>query len=171
MPIRTCVAVCLMVTFAVDTFERMRTKLAFLYTKPWWINVSVFFAAPCSLPMMLGLVRSIVFDTPGHMWSTPKGWMSPPSTVFTLWNTGICNSAMHSSNELSYVKMMIDDWLSFGSRLWIPDINLVLKYVLYLLTSSFPPHPYSFISYAVIPHLCYFSYSLYSYIWLIFITM
>jgi len=66
-PIRTCVAVYLMVAFAVNTFERMRTKLTFLCSKPWWINVSVFFAAPCSLPMMLSLVRSIAFDASGYM--------------------------------------------------------------------------------------------------------
>ena len=33
-PIRTSVSVCLMVFFTIDTFENMRTRLAFLYSKP-----------------------------------------------------------------------------------------------------------------------------------------
>ena len=115
-PIRTCVAVHLMVAFAVNTFERMRTKLTFLCSKPWWINVSVFFTVLCSLPMMLSLVRSIAFDASGHMWLTPKGWMSPSPTVFTLWNTGICTSVMYSDNESSYVKMTIMLWQPLDTK-------------------------------------------------------
>jgi len=33
-PIRTSVSVCLMVFFTIDIFENMRTRLAFLYSKP-----------------------------------------------------------------------------------------------------------------------------------------
>ena len=109
--------------FAVNIFERMRTKLTFLCSKPWWINISVFFVVPCSLSMMLSLVRSIAFDISEHMWSIPKDWMFLSPTVFTLWNTRICTSIMYSDNKSSYVKMIIDNWLSFGSRLWIPDID------------------------------------------------
>jgi len=34
-PIRTAGAVCLMVLFAVNTFEDMKARLAFLYNKSW----------------------------------------------------------------------------------------------------------------------------------------
>ena len=67
MPIRICVAVCLIVIFVVNTFERMKTKLTFLYNKFWQISISVFFVVPCFLPIILSLVRFIVFDIPGHM--------------------------------------------------------------------------------------------------------
>jgi len=34
------------------------------------------------------------------------------------WYTSIYTSAIYSGNELFYVETMIDDWLSFESRLW-----------------------------------------------------
>ena len=112
-----------MVTFAVNIFERMRIKLTFLCSKPCWINISVFFVISYFLPMILSLIRSIIFDTSGHMRLTFKDWMFLSPIVFTLWNTSICTSTIYSSNKLFYVETIIDDWLSFESRLWIPDID------------------------------------------------
>ena len=58
---------------------------------------------------MLVLVRSIVFDVPGHIQLTPKDGMIPFPTVFILRNTRICTSATYSGDKLSYIKTMIDD--------------------------------------------------------------
>jgi len=69
-PIRTCITVHLMVSLAVGVSEGMGARLAFHCSEPWRIYVIVLFAAPCLLPMMLGFVRSIAFDAPGHMRST-----------------------------------------------------------------------------------------------------
>ena len=35
LPIRTFVAVCLVVTFTVDALERMRARLTIFHSKPW----------------------------------------------------------------------------------------------------------------------------------------
>jgi len=67
LPIRTSVAVCLVVSLAVDTFEEIRVRLTFLYSKLWRIYVVVFFAASYLLLMMLEFVKSIAFDASGHM--------------------------------------------------------------------------------------------------------
>ena len=66
-PIRTSVAVHLMVSFTIDTFEDVRARLAFLCSKPWRSQLVVFFATSCLLPMVLRIVRSIAFDTYGCM--------------------------------------------------------------------------------------------------------
>ena len=67
LPIRTSVAVCLVVPLAVNALEEIRARLTFLYSKLWRIYVVVLFAASYLLFMMLGFVRSIVFDASGHM--------------------------------------------------------------------------------------------------------
>jgi len=67
MSIRTGVTVHLIVSFAIDAFEDMKARLAFFYSEPWGIYFHIFLAAPWFLPVMLSVVRSIVFGAPGYM--------------------------------------------------------------------------------------------------------
>jgi len=117
LPIRTWITVCLMVFLAVNTLEDMRVRLAFLSSKPWWIHLGVFFAAPCFLPVMLRFMRSIVFNIPRCVWLVAEYWVFLFPAVLTLWNTRIHICAMNGGNILANVELLIDDVLSFGFTL------------------------------------------------------
>jgi len=52
-----------MITFAVQTFEYLRTWLVLFHFKPWWIGFEVSFAALSELSIMLSLMRTIALDT------------------------------------------------------------------------------------------------------------
>jgi len=60
----------LMVFLVVNIFERMRTRLIFLYSESWRIYIIILLTAPYLIPIMLGFVKSITFDTSRHMQST-----------------------------------------------------------------------------------------------------
>ena len=57
----------MVVFLAVDALEEIRARLAFLYSKLWRIYIVVLFVTPYLLPIMLGFVKSIVFDVSRHM--------------------------------------------------------------------------------------------------------
>jgi len=67
LPIRTSAAVHLMVFFTIDTFEDVRVRLAFFCSKLWRSQLVIFFATSHIFSVVFGIVKSIVFDTPGHM--------------------------------------------------------------------------------------------------------
>ena len=123
MLMRTSITVCLMSSFAINTLEDMRARLAFLCSKPQQFQLIIFFAVLCLLSIMLGIVRSIAFDTSRHVKSTTKCCMAPFPTVLTLWNSRVHVHTMNSSNILSNIKMLIDNRFGYSSILWIPDIN------------------------------------------------
>ena len=72
IPIRIDVTVYLVVSLTVDILKGMRARLAFLYSKPWGVYISILFAVPYHLSMMLGFVKSIAFDASGHIQSTTE---------------------------------------------------------------------------------------------------
>ena len=123
VPIRTFVTVRLVVIFAVDILEWMRARLAILCSESWRIRLIVLFVAPWFFPVMLGFVRTIAYNTPGHMWSTPERWMAPFTTVLILWNTWADTSAMDSSNKSTNVKVTVDNAFCFRTWLRILDVN------------------------------------------------
>jgi len=65
MPIRTTIAVCLMVSFAIYTLEDMRTWLTNLGSHV--IYFLVFHATPCFLSVMFGIMSSIALSIPGDI--------------------------------------------------------------------------------------------------------
>jgi len=67
-PIRTTIAVCLMVSFAIYVLEDMRTWLTNLSSHV--IYFLVFHATPCFLSVMFGIISSIALSTPGDMRAT-----------------------------------------------------------------------------------------------------
>jgi len=83
----TSIVVHLMVTFTVDTFENIRTRLTFLCSKPWRRQLIIFFATPCLFPMMFRIMGSIALGIPGHMRLITQGQIIPFPTVSTLRNS------------------------------------------------------------------------------------
>ena len=68
MPIRTTIAIYLMVSLAIHTFEDMRT---------WLTNIGscaicflVFHTTPCFLSVVFGIMGSIALSTPGDVRAT-----------------------------------------------------------------------------------------------------
>ena len=68
--IRTTIAVCLIIPFAVHVFEDMRTRLAFF--GGYSICFLVIHATSCFLSVMFSDVCPIAFSTPGGMRATTK---------------------------------------------------------------------------------------------------
>ena len=65
---RTCVAVCLMVLFAVYVYEGIGTVLFLFCFELWRISLQVLFIVLCLLSMVFGVIRSITFYIPGLMY-------------------------------------------------------------------------------------------------------
>jgi len=65
MPIRTTIAIRLMIPFAIHTFEDVRAWLTFF--GGCLICFFVLHATPCFLSVVLGSMSSIAFSAPGDM--------------------------------------------------------------------------------------------------------
>jgi len=65
IPIRTAIAIHLMITFAVHAFENMRTRLAFF--GGCLICFLVLHTTPCFLSVMFGNISSIILSTSGDV--------------------------------------------------------------------------------------------------------
>jgi len=70
MPVRTTIAVCLMIPFAIHAFENVRTWLTFFGGCS--ISFFVIHAALRFLSVVFGDMSSIVFSAPGDMRVTAK---------------------------------------------------------------------------------------------------
>ena len=84
-PVRTTIAVRLMIPFAIYTFEDVRTWLTFFGGHS--ISFFVIYAAPRFLSVVFSNMSSIAFSAPGDMRVTAKCRMTPLPEVLTLWNT------------------------------------------------------------------------------------
>ena len=84
-PIRTAIAICLMVSFAVHAFEDMRTWLT--SNGGHAICFLIFHSTPHFLSVVFGIMSSIALGIPGDMRATAKCQMTPLPTVFTLRNS------------------------------------------------------------------------------------
>jgi len=65
MPIRTAVAICLMIPFAVHAFEDVRTRLSFF--GGCLICFLVLHTIPCFLSVIFGDMSSITLSTSGDV--------------------------------------------------------------------------------------------------------
>ena len=121
VPIRTAIAICLMVSLAIHAFEDMRTWLTNIGSHS--IRFLVFHTTPHFLSVVFGIMSSIALSAPGDVRVTTKCRMSPLPTVFTLRNLWVHVSSMNSCNELSNIKSPIDDVLYARTTLGIPDVH------------------------------------------------
>jgi len=65
MPIRTAIAIRLMVSLAIHAFEDMRTWLT--NDGSHAISFLVFYATPCLLSMVFSIISSVALSAPGDM--------------------------------------------------------------------------------------------------------
>ena len=121
MPIRTTKAVHLMISFAIHTFENMRTWLTILGSQTSCFLV--LHTTPYFLSMVFSNMSSIAIGTPGDVRSTTKCCMSPLPTVLALWNPQVHISPVNGRNKLFNVKSTIDNVLHTQTTLGISDVH------------------------------------------------
>ena len=120
-PIRTTIAICLMVSFAIYALEDMGTWLSTIGSHV--ICFLVFHATPCFLSVVFGIMSSIALSAPGDMRAIAQYRMFPLLTVFTLRNSWVHVCSANGRNKLSNVKSTIDDVLCTRTALGIPDVH------------------------------------------------
>jgi len=108
-PVRTAMAIHLMIPFAIHTLEDVRAWLTDFGGHT--VKFFIFSATPCLFSVMFSRMSSITFGTPGNMRVTTKYQVTPLPTVFTLRNSWVCVCTSNGSNVLSYVKITIDNIL------------------------------------------------------------
>ena len=118
--IRTTIAICLMVSFAIYVLEDMRTWLTNLGSH--MIYFLIFNATPHFLSVMFGIMSSITLSTPRDMRATTQYQISLLPTVLTLRNSQVYVSSTNGCNKLSNIKLSIDDILRTRTTLGIPDV-------------------------------------------------
>jgi len=69
-PVRTAIAICLMIFFAIYILEDMRTWLTNFGS--YMVEFFIFSAIPCHFSMMFSRMSSIVFGAPGDIRATTK---------------------------------------------------------------------------------------------------
>ena len=121
IPIRTTIAVHLMIPFTVHAFENIRTKLAFF--GGYLICFLIIYTTSHFLSVMFGVVCSIAFCTSGDMRVSTKYQITPFPAVFTLWNIWVHISTIYGSDESFYVEMIVNNILSWRTTLGIPDVH------------------------------------------------
>ena len=121
MPKWTGIAACLMVSFAVSTFEDMKTWLFFF--SGWLIEFLILLAIPCLLSVMFSKMCSIALCTSGYVKVTTKYQVPPFSTVLALWNTKVYVCAMNGGDVLSNIEVLVYDVFCNWSTLWVLDID------------------------------------------------
>ena len=104
----TQVGVGLVIATAVQTFEQMRTWLAFLGFQSWWVDLGVGFATPAKFSVVFGFVRTITFNILGFLDFAGECCVTPLPTVFALWNSGVHVGSSDSCDEVADVEVSVD---------------------------------------------------------------
>ena len=108
-PVRTVIAICLMISFAIYAIEDVRTWLTNFGSHT--VEFFIFSATSCLFFVMFGRMSSIAFSAPRDIRVTTKCQVISLPTVFTLRNSQVCICISNGSNILSYIKTTIDDIL------------------------------------------------------------
>ena len=120
-PVRTTIAVHLMIPFTIHAFEDVRAWLAFFGGH--LISFFVIHAAPRFLSVVFGDMSSIAFSAPGDMRVTAKCRMTLFPAVLTLWNTWVCIGTSNGSDKTTYIETTVNNVLSCRTTLGIPDVH------------------------------------------------
>ena len=121
MPVRTTIAVCLMIPFAIHAFEDMRTWFTFF--SGCSISFFVLHAAPCLLSVVFSSMSSIAFSISGDMRATAKCRVTPLPTVLALWNIWVHTGTSNGSNITTYIETTVNNVLSCRTTLGILDVH------------------------------------------------
>jgi len=119
----TCVRVSLMISFAVRTFERIRTWFALLGFQSRRVKFSITLTTSTKLSMVFRLMWSVAFDALCPLYPAQKSQMSPLPAVFALGDSRVHVCSSNSSNVVADVEAPINEYFSIMTALNIPYIN------------------------------------------------
>ena len=111
-------------SLAVETFEWVRAWLALLCFKSRWVDFRVSFATPSKLPMIIREMRTIALSTFWSLNSTNSSRMTPLPTILALRYTRVYISTSNHNDNVSNVKLPVDNFLGIVAILVVPDVNL-----------------------------------------------
>ena len=120
-PVRTAIAICLMVSFAIHAFEDVRARLTIFGGH--LVCFFVVHATPCFLSVVFGRVSSVALGASGDMRTTAECQVAPLPTVLALRDTWVCVGTSNGSNVASNIEVSVDDVLSYRTTLGIPDVH------------------------------------------------
>jgi len=119
-PVRTAIAICLMVSFAIHAFEDVRAWLTIFGGCS--VCFFVVHATPCFLFVVFGRVSSIAFGISGDMRMTAEYRVASLPTVLALRDIWVRIGTSNSSDVASNIKASVNDVLIYRTALGIPDI-------------------------------------------------
>ena len=119
-PVRTAIAICLMVSFAIHVFEDVKAWLTIFGGRS--VCFFVVHATPRFLSVVFSQVSSVVFGVSGDMRMTAECRVAPLPTVLALRDTWVCVGTSNSSDVASNIEASVDDVLSYRTALGIPDV-------------------------------------------------
>ena len=110
-PVRTAIAICLMVSFAIHAFEDVRAWLTIFGGRS--VCFFVVYATPCFLSVVFSQVSSIAFGASGDMRMTAECRVAPLPTVLALRDTWVRVGTSNSNDVASNIEASVDDVLSY----------------------------------------------------------
>ena len=121
VPVRTAIAICLMVSFAIHAFEDVRAWLTIFGGHS--VCFFVVHATPRFLSVVFGRVSSIAFGASGDMRTTAECRVAPLPTVLALRDTWVRVGTSNGSDVASNIEALVGDVLSYRTALEIPDVH------------------------------------------------
>ena len=110
-PVRTAIAIHLMVSFAIHAFEDVRAWLTIFGGH--LVCFFVVHATPRFLSVVFGQVSSIAFGASGDMRMTAEYRVAPLPTVLALRDTWVRVGTLNGSDVASNIEASVDDVLSY----------------------------------------------------------
>ena len=120
-PVRTAIAICLMVSFAIHAFEDVRARLTVFSGRS--VCFFVVHATPHFLSVVFSQVSSVALGISGDMRTTAECRVAPLPTVLALRDTWVHVGTSNGSDVASNIEVSVDDVLSYRTALGIPDVH------------------------------------------------
>jgi len=121
---RICITICLVFTFAINTFEHIQIRLSFLGFKSRWVSLKVCLIIPCYFFIVFNFVRTIAFDTFRTMSMAHKSHVLLFPARIALWDARVHIHATNCCNVTANVETSVNKILSLGITLRILYSNL-----------------------------------------------
>ena len=121
VPVRTAIAICLMVSFAIHAFEDVRARLTVFGGH--LVCFFVVHVTPCCLSVVFGRVGSVALGASEDMRTTAECRVAPLPTVLALRDTWVRVGTSNGSDVASNIEASVDDVLSYRTALGISDVH------------------------------------------------
>jgi len=128
-PEGTLVFISRVISLAVQTLESVRARCTSCSCLPRRVRLEIGLATPSQQSVVLNSMRTTTFLTFSALSVTGMCWMSPAPTIVTLSNPRVHSSPLDCSCVMLKVKWAVNESLTFGTLLRVPNINPDNKHV------------------------------------------